>query len=117
MDLEVMLGYILIIGVIIGLIFLTLGLALYCYSHGFSIDFSQSIEYRDLIGWILALPSLPLLQKIISIGLIAIIITPYIRVLASLAWFTYFRDLKFIAFTSFVAVMLTLSILGILRTL
>ncbi|MEZ0290630.1 MAG: DUF1634 domain-containing protein [Sulfolobales archaeon] len=115
MDLEKLLSLILIIGVIVGIILLVIGLTLYIYSHGVSIDLTTTIAFYDVVEWILSLHTLELSRRIISIGLIIILLTPYTRAIASLIWFAYHRDLKFVLFTTLVAVILTLSIIGVLR--
>jgi uncharacterized membrane protein len=117
MDLEALLGFILIIGVFIGLIMLSIGLGAYIYFHGIEIDLSKTIRFKDLSTWVMSLRYQDdVIMKMLSIGLIIIILIPYTRVIASLIWFIYHKDLKFILFTLFVATVLTLSIIGLLRS-
>lgn len=115
MDLETILGYLLITGVLIGLVFLVIGVSYYVYQRGVSIDLSESLRYRSIISWVEAIKDMDFRDKILSIGLLAIILTPYIRAVLSLLWFVYHRDKKFILFTLFVVSVLTLSLLGLIR--
>lgn len=115
MDLEYLLGVILVIGVVSGLVILATGLAMYIYTHGLGIDLRESIEYSSISSWIGGLGCLDIVTRILSIGLVIVILTPYVRAIASLIWFIYHRDWKFVLLTVFVSIVLTLSITGLLR--
>ncbi len=115
MDLEILLSIILITGVLLSLVFLVIGLSLYLILEGSRIDLGIEFRYTNLISWIEAVPRMSMYQKLLSIGLIILISTPYIRAITSFIWFMYHRDKKFSLFTLFVIIILTLSILGIIR--
>ncbi len=115
MDLETLLSLILIIGVILSLIFIVAGLAIYIYSEGPKIDLGIEFRYPNLISWAEDVYIMNIYQKLLSIGLLILILTPYIRAITSFIWFLYHKDTKFTLFTLFVIIALTFSILGLLR--
>ncbi|MGC9148618.1 MAG: DUF1634 domain-containing protein [Sulfolobales archaeon] len=115
MDLEILLSLILIIGVLLSLIFLIAGLFMYLVSEGPRLDLGIEFRYLNLVSWIEAVPKMCMYQRLLSIGLIILILTPYIRAVTSFVWFMYHKDKKFSLFTLFVIIILTLSILGLIR--
>ncbi|MGA2461824.1 MAG: DUF1634 domain-containing protein [Candidatus Bathyarchaeia archaeon] len=112
-------SYILIVGVIASVLTETAGIISYYFTQGnLSITFQpgdslkgvdffnyrgQTIQSLLLGGWT------PL--HIMGLGIVLLMITPYLRVVASVFYFSVAKNLKYLAITVFVLVVLTASLI------
>ncbi len=119
-DLDVVISYILIIGVIASVLLETAGIIGLFYSDGnvdivFSPEFSlkgsnffayagQAIQDLLLGKWT------PI--SILTFGLLLLMVTPYLRVVASAGFFAAERNVKYFFITLFVLIILTGSLLA-----
>lgn len=115
--LEVILSYILIAGVIISLSLMLVGIILLYIDTGnlnISRDQSMFIHGNNFFNFIYRLlqgqrpESLSL--SFIVIGTVVLMLTPLIRVLASLIYFATVKDLKYVFITLIVLSILTVSL-------
>lgn len=115
--LEVILSYILIVGVIISLSLMLVGIILLYIDTGnlnISRDQSMFIHGSNFFNFIYRLlqgqrpESLSL--SFIVIGTVVLMLTPLIRVLASLIYFATVKDLKYVFITLIVLSILTVSL-------
>ncbi len=112
--LEVLLSLVLVSGVITSLAVLSIALALYYLRFGQEIIMSD--EYRIVSGnFFEYLPTIGRhgfsATALMSAGIIILMLTPYVRVLTSMAYFTSERDFKYMLITAFVLAVLTASLL------
>jgi len=118
-NLELTISYILIIGVIASVAMESLGILSYYYTNGdFGIVFQPQYALRgsDFFSY-----SATMLQnlilgswtpfQILALGIIVLMITPYMRVLASVIYFGLVRNPKYLVITAFVLIILTASLL------
>jgi uncharacterized membrane protein len=116
--LETGISYLLIIGVIISLILEIAGMVLfYLSNHSLTIlqDGSVFIRGRDFFTFIVDQfggnhPQGIGLQ-LMTIGIIVLILTPFIRLVASVIYFGWEKNLKYVIITLFVLVVITLSLI------
>jgi len=114
---EKTIGYLLIVGVIISLILETIGVAM-LYAAYRQIEISQDtsvfIKGHDFFTFILQQIESKYTEKspfiVMTAGIIVLILTPYIRVIASVAHFAWERNWKYVLITLFVLVVVTLSL-------
>ncbi len=115
--LEDLISYILAIGVVASLIIETLGLVGYVLENGtLEVSFSNqwlttgsdffTYAWRTLVSLTNGVTPLSL----ISLGVILLIVTPYLRVLASALYFAVEKSPKYVLISSFVFVVITLSL-------
>jgi uncharacterized membrane protein len=117
--LELVISYILMIGVVSSVVVETIGILNYYYvNRNLTITFQPqyALKGRDFFSYSGAtLQNLiqgnwtPL--QILTLGLVLLMITPYVRVLASVVYFGVVKNLKYIIITAFVLVILTASLL------
>ncbi len=115
--LETIISYILIIGVVASLIFEVIGISLYYGTYG-NLQISQdkivfisganfftfiAQQTQNLFGSQNAL-------LFMTLGLIILILTPYIRAVTSVVYFGWERNRKYVLITLFVLIVLTLSL-------
>jgi len=114
---EKTIGYVLIVGVVISLILEIIGVAmLYALYRNVQIsrDTSVFITGHDFFTFILQQINgrhserAPFL--LMTAGIIVLVLTPYVRVLASVGHFAWERDWKYVLITLFVLVAVTLSL-------
>ena len=118
-DLDVVISYILIIGVIASVLLETAGIIGLFYSHGnvdivFSPEFS--LKGSNFFAYAAHTIQVVLLGRwtpstILTLGLVLLMTTPYLRVVASAAYFAAASDLKYFLITLLVLVILTGSLL------
>jgi uncharacterized membrane protein len=114
---EVILSYILITGVIVSLLLMIAGMVLfYLESGGFIIsrDPSMFIKGSNFFNFILDIfkgngPDNTALL-LLTIGTIILMLTPFIRVVASLIYFIWIRDKKYIFITLIVLIILIITL-------
>jgi uncharacterized membrane protein len=118
--LELLISYILIIGVISSVAIEAVGILSYYFANrDLSIVFQPqyTLKGTDFFSY-----SAMMLQSLISgswtpfqilaLGIIVLMITPYVRVVASVIYFGAVRNPKYVAITAFVLVILTASLLA-----
>jgi uncharacterized membrane protein len=130
--LEIIISYILRIGLITSVVIISVGLLIYYISTGTSSPHfspkwqmigSDFFTYvRDLLLQIFR-PSIVsnnnitlsnyyyLSIRLMAVGVIVLMITPLVRVIVSLIFFGLTKDVKYIMITSFVLIVLTLSLI------
>jgi uncharacterized membrane protein len=114
-DMETAVGYILFVGVMLSLTLIVAGLVWHWALVG-HLQFEFSVTGANLFQFVLADvhdllfgPIRP--QLAISAGIAVLILTPYVRVLASVLYFALIeRNFKYTLFTTFVLGVLTYSL-------
>jgi uncharacterized membrane protein len=112
---ETLIGYVLLAGVVLSVVLILAGLIWHWIRAGhLGIEYTipkmnlfefVSAELRDLVGGQLR----P--RFLVSLGITALLLTPYVRVLASLLFFAFVEhNWKYSVFTGFVFAMLTYSL-------
>ena len=115
--LETGISYLLIIGVIISLVLEVAGIIIFYYSYrqlAISQDASMFIQGHDFFSFIweqfqgehMEGSAIPLMTA----GIIVLILTPYVRVIASVIYFGWEKNIKYVLITLFVLVVVTLSL-------
>ena len=114
---EKTIGYLLIVGVIISLLLEIAGVALLYHTYR-QIDISQDtsvfIKGHDFFTFVLQQVEGKYAEKspfiLMTAGIIVLVLTPYIRVLASVLHFAWQRNWKYVCITLFVLIVVTLSL-------
>lgn len=118
-NLETIIGYILVVGVITSLIIESLGLIMYIMSEGtIYIDLSNEsmrITFQDFFVYLSNI-AVSIFHEInytnmMALGLVILMLTPYLRVIASVLYFTFTRNYKYVIITLIVLTILTLSLI------
>ena len=116
--LETIISYILIIGVIFSMILTVIGMALYYRTYG-NVQISQKptvfISGQNFFAFIInEIPhfggSMNALT-FITMGLIVLILTPYVRAITSAIYFAWEKHFKYVLITLFVLIVLTISLI------
>jgi uncharacterized membrane protein len=115
--LEVIVGYLLIIGVVSSVVLEAIGIALFYGTYGNTqVSQNQSffISGDNFFAFIIEqtqhlFDSQNALLFMI-LGLIILLLTPYIRAITSVVYFSWERNRKYVAITLFVLLVLTLSL-------
>lgn len=114
---ERAIGYVLITGVVISLVLETIGILLYHLSYGhFNILEKRSlfIHGRNFFNFMIELLQGDTMGKkavfLMSLGVVVLILTPYVRVLMSILYFAWEKNFKYTLITLFVFVLLTISL-------
>ncbi len=114
-DMEIVISYVLITGVVISLILLVAGTAAYAIAHH-SLALAYSLPQVNLYAFI-SLTFVHLFtgvftaKDVINLGIIALMLTPYVRVLFSAIYFGAIEhNMKYTLFTTFVLTVLTYSL-------
>jgi len=114
-DMEVLIGYILLVGVLLSVLLLVIGLIWHWMSQGqFASEYL--LGGTNLFGFLVGLSKRlssgafhP--QFLVSLGIAVLLLTPLIRVVASMFYFAMVaHNWKYTVFTGFVAVVLTYSL-------
>jgi len=119
LTLEDVIGYILVIGVATSLLIESAGLALYVADRGaIEIDLSDLEAYarpQDFFAYIIDVTSSvlgnPNYASVMALGLVLLMLTPYIRVVASVVYFAFYRNYKYVVITLIVFAILTASLI------
>jgi uncharacterized membrane protein len=114
-DMDVLVGYVLLVGVLSSLALLAGGLAWRWSSTGtarLDYDLAGTTVFQLLATDVRQLAAGAWRPRLlVNLGLAALLLTPYTRVLASMLYFAFVeRDRKYVAFTAFVLVTLTYSL-------
>jgi uncharacterized membrane protein len=118
--LEVAISYILILGVMGSVIIETAGIVSYYQSNrNLSIVFQPGLAMRgvdffsyagNLIQQLFSVAWTPL--QMIALGIVLLMVTPYVRVVASVIYFGFAKNTKYLFITLFVLAVLTASLLA-----
>ena len=119
LTLEDVIGYILVIGVATSLLIESAGLALYVADRGaIEIDLSDleaCARPRDFFAYMIDVTSSvlgnPNYASVMALGLVLLMLTPYIRVVASVVYFAFYRNYKYVVITLIVFAILTASLI------
>jgi uncharacterized membrane protein len=110
-------GYVLITGVVISLLLEAVGILLYHLSYGnFNIleERSLFIHGSNFFDFMIELFKGNYAGKrtvfLMSVGVVILILTPYVRVLMSVLYFAWEKNTKYIFITLFVLLLLTISL-------
>jgi uncharacterized membrane protein len=110
-------GYVLITGVVISLLVEAIGMVLYHLSYGhFNISGERTlfIHGRNFFDFTIELFKGDYAGKkavfLMSLGVVILVLTPYVRVLMSVLYFAWEKNTKYILITLFVLVLLTISL-------
>ncbi len=110
-------GYVLITGVVISLLVEAIGILLYYLSYRhFNISSERTlfIQGRNFFDFMIELFKGDYAGKraifLMSVGVVILILTPYVRVLMSVLYFAWEKNTKYILITLFVLVLLTISL-------
>jgi uncharacterized membrane protein len=115
--LETSISYLLITGIIISLVLEIVGLVILCFTNH-SVAISQSedvfIQGHDFFTFIAQQlwgnHSQGVGAQLITLGIIMLILTPFIRLIASVIYFGWRKNLKYVLITLFVLIVITLSL-------
>ncbi len=110
------LSYILIAGVAVSVSLEIAGLAVY-YAQTGSLAFDYSSQWQltgpnffSYVGSLFSSLASASSIQLMALGIIILMLTPYVRVIASAIHFITTKNLKYVAFTFFVLTVLTLSL-------
>ncbi len=110
-------GYVLITGVVISLLVEAIGILLYYLSYRhFNISSERTlfIQGGNFFDFMIELFKGDYAGKkavfLMSVGVVILILTPYVRVLMSVLYFGWEKNTKYILITLFVLVLLTISL-------
>jgi uncharacterized membrane protein len=116
--LETGISYVLILGVSASLLIEAIGIFLYYREfHGFAIsrDGSMFMHGRLFFSYVAHLlretVSAATPVRLMALGIAVLILTPYARMVMSIAYFAQRRNLKYVLITAFVLVVLTVSLM------
>jgi uncharacterized membrane protein len=114
-DMEGLIGYILLIGVLLSLLLIMVGVAWNWISSG-QLGLEYSIKGMNLFGFLTrdvgeVIHGMFRPRLFTNLGIAVLMLTPYVRVLASVVYFAFAaRNWKYTLFTSFVLAVLTYSL-------
>jgi uncharacterized membrane protein len=115
--LETIISYLLIVGVVVSVILECIGITLYYGTYG-NVQVSQNqavfISGKNFFAFIIYQTQHLLGSQnallFMTLGLIILILTPYIRAITSVVYFAWEKHFKYVLITMFVLVVLTLSL-------
>ncbi len=114
---ETIISYLLIFGVTISVALEAIGIWLYFGTYG-NLQISQTsnffIKGENFFAFILDKIQAPVVSEnalfFMTLGLIILILTPYIRAVTSFIYFAWEKNRKYVLITLFVVVVITLSL-------
>ncbi len=114
-DMEVLVGYVLLVGVLLSVALITTGLiwhAVTAHQLGFEFTLGGTNLFRFALTELHRLAARSLRPRLlIGLGIIILLLTPYVRVLASMIYFALVaHNWKYTLFTAFVLSVLTYSL-------
>jgi uncharacterized membrane protein len=115
--LETIVSYLLIVGVVVSVILEAIGITLYYGTYG-NVQVSQNqavfIKGMDFFAFIIYQTQHLLGTQnallFMTLGLIILILTPYIRAITSVIYFAWEKHYKYVLITLFVLIVLTVSL-------
>jgi uncharacterized membrane protein len=116
--LETTISYLLIIGVALSIALEIAGIAIFYKSHGnldiLLQDKAMFIQGRDFFSFLYQLFARGPMQNtgifLMTLGVAALILTPFVRVIVSAMYFAWKRDARYALITAFVLVAITVSL-------
>lgn len=116
--LETTISYLLIIGIALSLALEIAGIAIFYKSRGnldiLLQDKAMFIQGRDFFSFLYQLFARGPMQNtgifLMTLGVAALILTPFVRVIVSAIYFAWKRDARYVLITAFVLVALTVSL-------
>ena len=116
--LETIISYLLIVGVVLSLALEIAGIVIFYKSHGnldiLLQDKAMFIKGRDFFSFLYQLFGGESRQNtgvfLMTLGVAALILTPFVRVIASALYFAWRKDTKYVLITAFVLIPLTVSL-------
>ena len=116
--LETTISYLLIVGVVLSLALEIAGIAIFYKSHGnldiLLQDKAMFIQGRDFFSFLYRLFARGPAQNtgvfLMTLGVAVLILTPFVRVIASAMYFAWKRDTRYVLITAFVLIALTISL-------
>ena len=116
--LETTISYLLIIGVALSLALEIAGIAIFYKSHGnldiLLQDKAMFIQGQDFFSFLYQLFARGPMQNtgifLMTLGVAALILTPFVRVIVSAMYFAWKRDARYALITAFVLVAITVSL-------
>ena len=115
--LETGISYLLITGVVLSLLLEVVGLVLYFYSyHNLSISSDAVVYIRGHNFFSFIFQQFQGINTgnnailFITAGIIVLILTPYVRVVASVIYFGWEKNIKYVVITLFVLIVVSLSL-------
>lgn len=118
-DLEILISRLLTSGVFLSVLFISVGVGLYfAQTGGLNLVLSDDWVLKgktlfDVFGRLFSRSNLS--YALMSIGILFLMLTQYIRVVMSVIYFVFIRDWRYVVITLVVLVILTLSLLSVLR--
>ena len=115
-DIETIISYILTIGVLVSLVVEAVGLGYYATTESLQVDFTSRWQtsgndfFAYAWGTLLSLGVGATPVSLIGLGIILLMFTPYLRVIASTLYFTAERNPKYALISLFVLAVLTISL-------
>jgi len=115
--LETIVSYLLILGVVVSVILEVIGITLYYGTYG-NVQVSQNqavfISGKNFFAFIIYQTQHLLGSQnallFMTLGLIILILTPYIRAITSVIYFAWEKHYKYVLITLFVLIVLTISL-------
>jgi uncharacterized membrane protein len=115
--LETIVSYLLIVGVVVSVILEAIGITLYYGTYG-NVQVSQNqavfISGKNFFAFIIYQTQHLLGSQnallFMTLGLIILILTPYVRAITSVIYFAWEKHYKYVLITLFVLVVLTISL-------
>ncbi len=116
--LETIISYLLIIGVVLSLALEIAGIAIFYKSHGnldiLFQDKAMFIQGRNFFSFLYQLFARGPMQNtgifLMTLGIAALILTPFVRVIVSALYFAWRKDAAYVLITAFVLIALTTSL-------
>ena len=116
--LETAISYLLIIGVVLSLALEIAGIAIFYKSHGnldiLLQDKAMFIQGRNFFSFLYQLfargPAQNTAIFLMTLGVAVLILTPFVRVIASAMYFGWRKDAAYVLITAFVLIALTVSL-------
>ena len=114
-DMEVLVGYILFVGVLLSVALIVIGLFWHWLSEG-ELELKYPLRGTNLFAFLLILSKQLLTgtfhpRLLVSLGIAVLLLTPLVRVIASMVYFSVvLHNWKYTAFTGFVTAVLTYSL-------
>jgi uncharacterized membrane protein len=115
--LETAISYLLILGVVISLFLEVIGLILFFHSYSNLNILENSVAFirgENFFSFVFTLFQWENMQNsallFMTLGLVVLILTPYIRVIMSVIYFAWKKNSKYVLMTLFVLITLTVSL-------
>ncbi len=115
-DMEVLVGYILLVGVLLSVSLILLGVGWHWVATG-RLGLDYSIKGMNFLHFMASVFSRAIhggfdSTLVTNLGIVTLLLTPYVRVFASMIYFAFAqRNWKYTLFTAFVFAVLTYSLL------